>query len=129
MIPIVNVGNIADLGEKQGKRICSCRKMCKHFLTITTYKDGLMLCEDDARKFAFEILKNARSVRVEGDLISVRREWTVQEEQYLLDKVENGVKRGMIQETANALGMTRQQVKNKIQYLRDIGKIKRKGEK
>lgn len=133
MIPYIQKGDLTALHGKRRKAICGCETQCKTFYTFTTddEKTDFMLCAGDARQFGFELLEMLGAVKSGLLFNGPNLAWSGEDER-LIQKYfkendcidENGkVRYGINAALAGILGRNRSQVKQKVQRMRNEGKL------
>lgn len=124
MKPIVSKIELKDLSISYQKKVCTHKPPCKEVVTFTTFNDGMLICEKDARSFGYEILGSLNAIRKNGESYTPYKEWTVEEEKTLIQLLEEkGIKHGVYREIAEAMNRTRDQVKSKVSLLRKRGLV------
>ena len=124
MKPIVSKIELKDLSSVYQKKVCSHKPVCKEVITFTTFNDGMMMCDKDARSFGYEVLASLKAIRKKGDSYNPYKEWTVEEEKTLIQLLEEkGIYHGVYREIAEAMNRTRDQVKWKSASLRKRGLV------
>jgi hypothetical protein len=130
MIPYLTKGDLTKLSLKKQKKICGCVILCNEFYNYSTDDDDFILCAGDSRQFAFELLEKLGLVTKKMAFPTSKWGWTTEQEEfvkrYLKDKnaYYNGkVKYGTYSLIGEMIGKSREQVKEKIKYLREAGRL------
>jgi len=114
--PYIAVVDLTELPRATRRKICECEKMCDEGISITTRKDGMIMCKNDARKFLYSLIQVLDE--------NMRTTWTDDDTEYLIRHIkEHGTYYGYIPELAIKLGKSYKQVKSKISRLRKKGMI------
>lgn len=129
MIPYMKKGDLNKLPKTRQRKVCGCNDPCQTFITFSHNSDFL-LCEQDAKEFAFEILAELGVLTKKLAFPKSKYGWTTEQEQfvirYLKDEhcLQNGrVKYGTYSILGEMLGKSREQVKNKIQHMKKEKKL------
>jgi hypothetical protein len=127
MKPLVTFRPLHEFNPKRQRAICKCPKLCTYAVLIIQDEFTYQVCEKGTTEFAHELL------RVVGAELSVPtppkpRKWTPMEISRLKDYVlsfGDAVPQGAYSMIAKQMNKTRQQVKDKVQYLRSKNELPR----
>lgn len=121
MKPMIQVRTMNELSKVKSRKICEHTPSCDKFLLINTLSDGLTMCHKDAMEYGYAILDELSILpKVAHNCVS----WNPDKTLALIDYIRNhGIKRGTYAKLASELGVTRQQIKDKVRYLRTKGVV------
>lgn len=130
MIPYMQKGDLTALHGRRRNAICGCKKQCRVFYTFINEDQDtdFILCAEDAKAFAFEILD---SLGLLQNHQYVKGVWSVDDEHLIKRYIKENkpyderghLQKGTIRELSEILGKTYKQVKGKIYTMRRAGKL------
>jgi hypothetical protein len=116
MKPFLSKVNLKDLPTYSRKKICSHDVPCETAITFTTFNDGIIICERDARETMYNLMQTLDAHN--------NTTWTDSDEAFLLDHYKDkGMYHGFYNYVADSLGKSRDQVKSKIKRMRKKGQL------
>lgn len=131
MVPYISKGDLTLLTPKRQKKICSCFKTCQHFYSIALDSDDIILCERDAKEFAFQMLEKTDLVNERREFIKSQFGWTEDQERFLIQYLQNPdcydgkgkVRLKTYNIIGEQIGKSNKAIKGKVQYLRKVGRL------
>lgn len=121
MKPMIQLRTMNELSNLKRRKICEHKPPCGKFLVINTINDGLTLCHKDAIEYGYAILDELSILPKE---VKKCVGWNPEKTRALIDYIRNHeIKYGTYGQLAVELGVTRQQIKDKVRYLRAKGVV------
>lgn len=126
MLPITTSRKISDFQHRRRKELCECRVPCDSILMFVHGESVIELCEKEASIFCYGVLQQVGTIvkknKYRGNI------WTdvqIIELKNYVNSFPKGQKLpyGALSHFAKANDKTREQVKQKITYLKTIGEL------
>lgn len=125
MKPVVTSRDIREYNKNRRRVLCTCNVRCDNIVTIVLDETVIVLCEKGATEFSYSIMQEVGTVvkmnKYRGNI------WTDTQILELKNYVQSfGVGKlpqGALRHFANEHGKTREQVKQKVTYLKSIGDL------
>lgn len=125
MHPLITVRKLSEYPKRRREELCTCKVPCTRVLMMVQDSSVITLCEKASTEFGYVIHQVVGSIikptKYSGAIWSDLQ--ILELKNYVKSFGNNKLPHGALRHFANEHGKTREQVKQKVTYLKSIGEL------